>query len=268
MNVTGYNATTTFSKGLAFNGGFCKWWFIEKNNIATFPDVDPLTQYLKAEPILKAGQTWKGPVMVPNSQLGFQEVQTNDKPGIYYKQKVSGFYPGDSGTSRTNLENLPYEQMIIVGKMRSGGLFLMLGNEEYGLIFNHTFNSDQGAGGTAGSDFSFAYESLYKGLILPQFLGLNVTPAPDGSSGSGPTNLTTNNTEVIFFENVNQVDFSWTNDRKSKFGVFPLIEVWFLNEEDNYTLSNVPITTDVLPPNQTSFSVYNGSNQSGFIIIK
>lgn len=271
MNQTGYVPVLPFSKGLNFVGGFCQWWFTPWQNITVWPGVDPLTQFLDSEPTLANGATWFGPIKVPNNKLGFTEEQKLDKAGIYYNQNVSGFYPGDSGTSRINLENLPYNQFAVVGKMRAGGLFLLLGNEEYGLTFNHKLNSDIGAG-TAGSNFSFGYESVFKGAILPAFQGLNVTPPLDGS-GNGVINGSgdgQNNTQIIVFTNATEVNIPWTTVDKTAFGAYPLIEVWI---DDSGTgsqraLANVPIIVDQFPPDTTMFTVQLSGPCSGIVVIK
>lgn len=273
MRQTGYLPIAPFSKRLSFNAGFCQWWYTPWQNIAVWPTIDPLTQYLSAEPTLVNGATWLGPIKVPNSLLGFQELPQSDKAGIYYKQSVSGIYPGDSGSSRVNLENMPYNQFAVVGKMRAGGLFLLLGNEEYGLTFSHKYDSDKGAAATSGSDFSFSYESLYKGAVLETFLGMNVTPPPDGSpgNGGGPGNGDgANKTRVIYFYNASIMYIPWDVAIQGDLGAFPLIEVWI---DDTTTggqraLANVPIYVDAFPPDTTLITVELTGVCSGIIILK
>ncbi len=271
INQTGYVDVLPFSKGLAFNGGFCEWWFTPKNNIQYWPLINPLNQFLDSEPSLISGATWFGPIKVPNDQLGFDEAQKFSAAGIYYEQKVSGFYPGDSATSRINLENIPYHQMAVVGKMRAGGLFLLIGNEEYGLTFTHDYKSGPGVKTTAGADFSFDYQTLHKGWILPQFQGMNVTPPLNGSTGgSAGGNDDPNKTEIIVFTNVSNVTFPWNDTRKQKFGAYPLIEVWIddIPTGGQRALANVPITVNAFPPDTSLFSVNLTGIASGIIVIK
>ena len=179
MTQTGYKGITTFHSQLSFTGGFCQWWYTPRESISLWPAIDPVTQYLLAEPTLNAGVTWFGPVKVPDSQLGFQEEPQLTKAGIYYKQKVSGFYPGDGAESRINLENMPYAEFVIVGKMRAGGIYLILGNKDYGLTFLPPYKSGEGPKGTPGTELSFIGESLNKAIILPAFAAVNITPPPD-----------------------------------------------------------------------------------------
>ncbi len=179
MTQTGYKGIITFHSQLSFTGGFCQWWYTPKENIRVWPAIDCATQYLLAEPTLIAGATWFGPVKVPDGQLGFQEEPQQTKAGIYYKQKVSAFYPGDGPTSRINLENMPYAEFVIVGKMRACGIYLILGNKDYGLTFLPPYKSGEGAKHAAGTELSFLGESLNKALILPAFAAVNTTPPPD-----------------------------------------------------------------------------------------
>src|SRR4051812_25162894 len=127
MFQTGYKGIQGFSTRLPYDGGFCKWYFTPKENISLFPEIDPATQFLSAEPVLIDGATWFI-AKVPNNQLGFEEDLQQGKGGIFYKQKVSGFHVGDSGTSRVNLENMPHHEFVIVGKLRAAGLYLIIGD--------------------------------------------------------------------------------------------------------------------------------------------
>lgn len=232
------------------------------------PPIDPLTQYLSGEPTLAEGKTWKGPIIVPNDQLGFQEQMQRNRAGIYYKQKVTGFYPGDGAASRINIENMPYSQYIIVGKVRAGGFFMVLGGRTNALDFATDFNQGTHSD-AAGHDFSFIGESVNKGLVLMSFSGMPATPPPDweGSGGSGGSGTDKNQTEIITFTDAETVEIDWNSTRINKFGSFPLIEVWFLTD-GVLQLANTPITCDAIPPDTTLITVNNAGPATGFVVIK
>jgi hypothetical protein len=73
MHQTGYNGVQGLSTRLPFAGGFCEWFFTEKENATALPGIDPVTQYLDGEPTLAVGKSWYGSMKVPNDQLGFSE---------------------------------------------------------------------------------------------------------------------------------------------------------------------------------------------------
>lgn len=264
MYQTGYLGVKAFSTGIGYSGGFCKWYFMPKEYIATWPDIDPLTQYLKTEPTLVEGASWFGPIKIPNNQLGFQETLAISAAGNYYKHKVNGFYPGDSGNSRVNLENMPYHEWIIVGKQRAGGLYLILGDKERGLDFTTDYTTGPGPKKAAGTDFIFQTESLNRGLILPTFLGDNVTPPDDGSGdgGGGSTTSNANDVEIIPFTDEESIDIDWNTTRIDRFGVFPEIQVWV-----GRVLVSVPISCDADAPDQTIFTV-SLPGIPGWIVLK
>jgi hypothetical protein len=269
MYQTGYKGITALHTNLQFNGGFCKWYYTPRENISVWPAIDPATQFLSAEPSLFGGKSWYGPIKVPDKSLGFEEAQQKDKAGIFYKQKVSGVHPGDSASSRINLENMPYHEYVIVGKMRAGGLFLILGNTDHGLDFLESFKSS--GKDAAVTEFSFAGESLNKGLILPAFLGENVISSGDGDDiiggGDGDGNdIVINGQEIIFFYNVREVPIEWTNARRNNLGIFPTIQVWFMDEGTPH-IADVNILVDVPPPNETLFTVQNSGPSSGWVIL-
>jgi hypothetical protein len=266
MYQTGYKGIAAFASGLPFNGGFCKWYYTPRENLLAMPVVDPVTQWLVTEPELIEGAGWYGPVCVPDDQLGFEEISTRTTAGLYYKQRAYGFHPGDNGNSRINLENLPYYEFVVVGKLRAGGLWLVLGTDKLGLQLDADFKSGDGAINTAGNQFAFSISSVSRALILPSFLGNNTTPPADG--GGSTDNTVANQTEIIYFADVSSVDVTWTGSRAARFGAFPEIEVWFNNDTGGSNIAWVPITVDAPAPAQTQFTIYNGSNQSGFIILK
>jgi hypothetical protein len=153
----------------SYIGGFCKWWYTPIENIASFPAVNPVTQLLNSEPVLQAGKTWYGPITVPESKTGWKEDPQRTKPGISYKQRVEGFNPGLSANNHINLENLIHHQVCIVGKVRSGGFYIILGNDQAGLDIDHNETSGIGSAGMPGTELVFTGEFKNKALILPSF---------------------------------------------------------------------------------------------------
>jgi hypothetical protein len=269
MFQTGYISIAPFSYGIPFNGGFCQWWYAKRQDIATWPDIDPETQFLLAEPTLIADATWKGPILVPDDQLGYEEPIARNAAGVFYKQKVTGFYPGDDAFSRINLGNMPYSEYVVIGKMRAGGFFLMLGTEERGLQFDADYASGNGGIGTAGAKFAFSLNALEKGYVLLSFSEAPATAppgyeVPDG--GSGGSGSGGNDVEIITFNTEESVTIPWTDDRISRFGIFPEIQVWkYIDDEPN--VITAAITCDAAPPDQTFFTVFTPGTP-GFIVLK
>src|SRR4051794_2676580 len=139
MTQTGYTGLNSAPEtNLPIDGGFCRWYFIQRDLIELWSFIDPATQILQGEPMLKSGYQWYGSVKVPDHSVGFEETEQRDKPGIYYKQKVSGYLPSDSQYNRILLENLAYYEVIVVGQLRGSGIWLILGNMDYGLTLQHT----------------------------------------------------------------------------------------------------------------------------------
>lgn len=148
-------------------GGFCRWWFVPIEWLASFPEIDPLTQQLTAEPVLLPERTWLGPVRVPDDKLGWTQAKVTAKPGITYKQQVEGFLPGIDENSYLNLGNLDHHQFCIIGKLRSGGMLVVIGDEISGLDLTVDTVAGQGAKDTAGHKLLFTGETIDKAPILP-----------------------------------------------------------------------------------------------------
>ena len=171
MNQTAYNGVTNFIKGLPVIGGFCKFWFIPVEEVEDMPVINPASQVLKSEVVLKTGKLWRGPVPVPDRQLGFTEIKKDSKSGPYYEIKVSCTYPGDVPATRTNIDNMAYEKFMIVGKLRASGAYLLIGNTEAGMDFSADFDSGSANGNAALNKFEFFTEQINKALVLPSFNG-------------------------------------------------------------------------------------------------
>lgn len=267
MFQVGHIGITTFSKGIPYDAGFCRFWYTPIENILAWPSIDPLTQYLDSEPALKPDCSWYGPIAVPKSRLGYKESQETAKAGTWYKISVEGYYPGESPASRVNLENMPYHRYVAVGKLRAGGAHLLIGSSESWLDFDHEFTSI--GKDAAGSKISFTGESYQKALILPSF-----TPSsyilPPGSSGPEPILSAggANDVEVIPFFDISDLNIEWNTSLINRFGFFPVIEVWIM-QSGTLTYNPTPyITTNANPPAQTSFNISFIQQETGYVIIK
>lgn len=269
MYQSGYNGITAFTKGLQYDAGWCEFYYTPIENIDVWPTVNPTNQELTAEPTLKVGASWYGPIKVANQQLGYKEAQQKTAAGNFYKIQVDGIYPGDGRSSRANLSNMPYHQFVLVGKQRAGGMFILLGSPDSGFDFNQEFNTGRG-NPSAITDFTFIGDSLFKPSILPSFGGQASTPMPGGGSsggGGGSVGEDVNVTEIIEFIAQPSISINYTAPRKAKFGAMPTIEVWFKNGL-TYQLANIPITVDAAPPDTSIFTIDFFGITDGFIVLK
>jgi len=261
---TAYSPLQTIGRvNVPYVGGICKWWYIPTEDIASFPAVNPVAQLLIGEPVLQPGKFWYGPVKVTDKQLGWEEDQQRSKAGIFYKQKIAGFIPGLNANSHINLHNHAYHQFCIVAKIRAGGYFIVLGNEETGMDLDANSTSGTGAMEAPGSRFSFTTESINKALILPAF-----TPFTGNMPELSiyPVNQPGMEPELLFFTNTSSVNFPYDANRRSKYGNFPSIEVWIDDAVQIYQ-AYPEILVDMPAPNQTQFTINIAGPISGFIKI-
>lgn len=147
-------------------GGFCRWWFIPVEDILLFPTIDPATQQYLSEPSLKPGKNWYGPVKVPDSQLGWQQKSQKSKPGKYYIQKVEGFLPGNDTNSYINLGNLSHHQFCIKGKLRTNGMYVLIGTLDSALDMDEDYDTGAGAKDTPGTRITFTGETIHKSTVM------------------------------------------------------------------------------------------------------
>lgn len=152
-----------------FLGGMCKFWFVPVGEVASIPSINPVTQRLSAQPVLKAGKSWRGPIRVPDGTLGYAETQANDTGGTFFRQKIDATAIGDGADQRINLENMALDQFIVVGKLRATGEFLVFGTIDSPLDFD--LDAANNPTDEAKTKLAFTGESVHRALTL-----LNFTP--------------------------------------------------------------------------------------------
>jgi hypothetical protein len=74
--------------------------------------------------------------------------------------------------------------------------------------------------------------------------------------------------EIIYFTNEKDVDFDWSIERQNRFGEYPFIQVWYSDAGPNPVIAWPTINADAPAPDQTTFTVHNGTQRSGYIILK
>lgn len=253
MIPTNYLPSQSLGNTLAssYVGGFSQWYYTFIENLDSFPTVDPLTQQLIAEPTLKSGKTWYGPVNVPINATGFNETSQRAKGGIYYKQKLVSSMPGFNANAHINLENIIYHQIVIVGKLRSGGFWVIAGTDKKGFDIDTETDTGSGNRAIAINKITLNNESLSKAMVLPSFNGLLNTAPPigttiitvtTGSGGSDP--------EFIDFNISGDTTIVWDGTRLAKYGAFPTIEIFAINDAGAYYLANMAVDVIGNPPTQ------------------
>ena len=253
MYQTQYNSLQTIGRSFApYIGGICKFWYTPIENLNGFPVIDPSTQKLSAEPVLLGDRNWYGPVNIPDKQMGYTEDNARTTAGLYYKRKLTGFIPGHDAGTHINTGNMALHQFCIVAKLRAGGFFIVAGNDQAGLDFDESYLSGSGANETPGTKISFSDEAISKAFALDSFLGENAVQPINYSIITTQSDM-----ETIDFNDAGDTVIDWTiNNRITRFGHYPTIEVWPLNDATgNYYKGNFAIDAIGDPP--TSFIIRN-----------
>lgn len=273
MVITEYMPHQTLGPSyMPYNGGVCTLYYTFIENIASFPTINPANQQLTGEPVLKPGATWYGPIDLPDSLTGFTETTARTKGGIYFKTKGVAAIPGSNSDVHINLGNIAYHQLCVVAKLRSGGFWVVYGNDRKGMDVDIEAATGEGAKSVHLNKLSFTYECPNRSPVLPSFQGDNSQPPASGST----TIIIINQPDMerIDFTNQTTVSVEWTIDRRNRFKEMPIIECWLLQNDQSapnygsYYLANISITLDAAPPNTGNFFVNVGGPASGFIIIK
>lgn len=266
MRQTAYKGISNFFKGVPYLGGVCKFWFIPIDEVDSIPVINPATQYLAAEPVLKAGCVWRGPVPVPDAQLGITETQEYFNGAPFWKTKLQGEPPGDVPQQRVNAGNLAYGQYLCVAKIRAGGFYLLLGTLESPMDFDQEFSTGNGNGpANAKRKIGFSTECIDQALVIPHFNGEDSGYSfPCDGSTESPGNLS----ELVYFDNVDSLSISWTALRQQRYGVFPEVETYIKDDTNAYYKSATQPYVDAPPPGFTVLHFDFGGPSTGFVLIK
>ena len=267
MKETAYQPISTISlTGSSYEGGIAKWWYTPIENLNGFPNIDPTNQQLESEPKLLGGASWYGPVNIPTYQLGYEEPDAITPAGIIYRQKLVGFIPGHNSNSHINIRNLSQKQLCIVAKLRAGGFYIVIGNDEFGAIMSSQYSSTVGVAGTPGTKLTFSLDSISKALVIPEFYYDQSIPPAIGpvvldSMGHGSAIGST----ILLFNATGDTIIYWTSTMINNYGEFPTIEVWaWDNEHNNYYKGDIPIDSIGNPP--TQFIIRNGGGLGKIVI--
>jgi hypothetical protein len=270
MFQSSFTGLKPLQRNTSYMGGFCRFYYIPVERVVTFPRVNAANQQLLDEPTLVAGTAWFGPITVPKDALGFTEGMERTKAGPYYKYKLEGTHIGDSVESRVNIENMVHHRYLVVGKVRAGGFYMLIGTVDSPCSFDPDFETGTGPGATSKSKIVFSTDHISKAYILPSF-NADALAAGDGSNGNGGNGNMANQREIIAFgANVGAVNIPWTPTRNGKFGSMPLVEVWFDDGVKPYISPNFggAIECDHQPPAMTELNVKLGlANLPGFIVL-
>lgn len=73
--------------------------------------------------------------------------------------------------------------------------------------------------------------------------------------------------EIIEIVDESSKIIKWNTERKSKYGLFPIIQCWLKDENDVLYLSSVQPNIDFPPPNLTQITFTFTEPENGFILI-
>jgi len=266
MFQTSYTGLKPLHKNIHYFGGWCRFWYIPIEDVLVFPRVNAANQQLVDEPALKEGAAWYGPIEVPDDRLGFTEELKSVKAGDYYDIKIEGLHIGDSPESRVNLRNMKFHRYLVVGQVRAGGFYNLVGTNKSFCKFTPIYKSGNSPADTAQTIFTFTTESRDNAQVLPSFSADTFSPEL-GGGGNGGSNAM-NNKEAIPFQGVSSVPIVWTPTRLERFGYFPTIQAWLRDENGNLYLSHGgEILADAPPPAFTELQFNIGAPSEGVLII-
>ena len=170
MNNTPYLPIGAFNNtNTLYLGGFSKLWFVPREWLDGFPELNPLTQVLSSEPTLLVGKSWLSASQVANELMGYEETSNLTTAGNFYKRKVSFSENGLSATNHLNIGNLLGYEFCVVGLVRSGNFFMVIGNDKAGLKMEVTESTGNGPLGMPNTKIVLSDESVDRAMVLPSF---------------------------------------------------------------------------------------------------
>lgn len=150
---------TNFAPTTSHNlGGYRAFKFVLLSQIATFP-------------MIFGGKTVAGITLKPNQvpyigyatyeTLLFSETAEENKQGIFYTQKLSGYLPGDSEAQVNLMEEMQRNYFIVIAT-DANGFMRLIGSPANPLSFKADFDSSATRSGARGYSFEFSALSPFR----------------------------------------------------------------------------------------------------------
>jgi len=164
LPIVGFGDTNT-----DYLGGLSKLWLVPREWLSGFPELDPTSQKLSAEPTLIAGKNWIGPIDVSDEMKAYEEVTASSAAGVYFKRKVSFGENGQAAANHLNIGNYIGYELCVVALVRSGAYFIVIGNDKAGLKLDINAGTGVGPLGMPSTKLVLSDESAFRALILANF---------------------------------------------------------------------------------------------------
>lgn len=153
-------ALQNIQRGIIGPGGMCEVLAVPQEQVLFFPAINPQTQTLTDSIQLKADKAWFAFSITSKSRAFAEEMQVG-KPGIFFKQSISGIVTGQNSGNHITLENMARHRWIVLARERSTGITYLIGQPGSAAALSLKYNSKQGT----ITEILFSHESKTRALI-------------------------------------------------------------------------------------------------------
>lgn len=164
-------AVITDLKKLPINvSGLCQFLYVPVDEVAQFPEVDPVNNTALSPVVLKAGRNWRTLKGIDKGQA-LSIAPKSDTGGDYIESAATAFHPDSDVLSESQFFKLKQFDYLLMLKERNG-MIRIIGNEYAGAQFSYDYTSGE-ASSQRGHNLSFNWQSIFPPLIY------NPYPAPE-----------------------------------------------------------------------------------------
>ena len=146
---------TAMGEGTVKNGGLCSVKYFKKEDVLTWPSVDPQTGTISSTITLKPGKFIYLCESI-NESRGFSEAQKENNAGPFFETTIKATLPGSAAAQILALGTMIHHQFGLIVEDKSG-ITRLIGNQDSGasLVFNYT----SGESGTSRkTELTFKWE--------------------------------------------------------------------------------------------------------------
>lgn len=165
-------------------GGLCEFFFAKREDVETWPLLNPQTNTYTQEVVLRGGASWYRCQVIDQDRDYTEEGKAGDA-GPYVELRLGGFLPDDSPVNTVTVGNMAYHDYVIVLQERNG-IRRLIGNEDAGAKFTHSYDSSD-SDGTRGRQLVFSFKSpAPAGIYLSVVTADGEVINPPWPGGGGP----------------------------------------------------------------------------------
>jgi hypothetical protein len=129
----------SLAKAPVKTGGLCSIKYCKKEEVLTFPEINPETGLIESSLVLKPGGVLYYCAAIDQGR-SFEEQHKSSTAGPYFEISVKGNLQGSSAANILSLQKMQHHQWVVIAEDRNG-VTRLIGNQDSGADISHSYTT-------------------------------------------------------------------------------------------------------------------------------